>query len=61
MFNWNIRQIRRLNLATHRDLGYFFSSMILVYCISGIALNHVDDWNPDFVIHKKTIAIDKTY
>jgi len=59
--NWNIKKIRRLNLATHRDLGYFFSSLILVYCISGIALNHVDDWNPDFILDKKTIKLDKTY
>ncbi len=61
MWNWNIRKLRRLNLATHRDLGYFFSSMILVYCISGIALNHVDDWNPDFILKKKTIQIDRSY
>ena len=61
MFKWNIKKIRKLNIATHRDLGYFFSSLILVYCISGIALNHVDDWNPDFILTKKTIAIDSTY
>src|SRR5689334_7220434 len=61
MFTWNIRKMRRLNIATHRDLGYFFSSLILVYCISGLALNHVDDWNPDFVLTKDTIGIEKTY
>ncbi len=57
MFDWKKIKIRRLNAATHRDLGYFFSSLILVYCISGIALNHVDDWNPDFIITKNTITI----
>lgn len=54
-------KIRRLNLALHRDLGYFFSSLILVYCLSGIALNHVDDWNPDFIIRKETIPINRSF
>jgi uncharacterized protein len=54
-------KIRRLNAATHRDLGYFFSSLIIIYCLSGIALNHIDEWNPDFVITKKTIDLKKTY
>ncbi len=61
MFKWNKKKIRKLNLATHRDLGYFFSSLILVYCISGIALNHVDDWNPDFILNKKTIKLERTF
>ncbi|MCA0429054.1 MAG: PepSY-associated TM helix domain-containing protein [Bacteroidetes bacterium] len=61
MFNWNIKKIRKLNVATHRDLGYFFSSLILIYCISGIALNHVDDWNPDFILTKTVVKLDKTY
>jgi uncharacterized protein len=55
------RKIRRFNIATHRDLGYFFSSLIIVYCLSGIALNHIDDWNPDFIIHKETVAIKGDY
>lgn len=53
--------LRRLNSDLHRDIGYFLSGLILVYCLSGIALNHVNDWNPDFVIHKRTIALDRTY
>lgn len=50
-----VRKIRRLNTATHRDLGYFFSSLIIIYCISGLALNHVNDWNADFIIKKDTV------
>ncbi|MES2680139.1 MAG: PepSY-associated TM helix domain-containing protein [Bacteroidota bacterium] len=53
--------MRRLNIATHRDVGYFFSSLIIIYCLSGIALNHIDDWNPDFIVSKRTIEIDKKY
>lgn len=55
------KKLRRLNAEWHRDLGYFFSSLILVYCISGIALNHVDDWNADFILHKKNIKLEKQY
>ena len=54
-------KLGRLNSDLHRDVGYFLSGLILIYCISGIALNHVNDWNADFVIRKKSIAIDKSY
>ncbi len=54
-------KLRRLNVATHRDLGYFFSTLIVVYCLSGLALNHVDDWNPDFIITKKEVAIPSVF
>jgi uncharacterized protein len=55
------KKIRRWNLEWHRDLGYFFSSLILIYCISGIALNHVNDWNPDFIIRKEVVQTPKLY
>lgn len=61
MSAWTKKRIRKLNIATHRDLGYFFTSLIIMYCISGIALNHVDDWNADFIIQKETIALKKRY
>ncbi|MCC6182824.1 MAG: PepSY-associated TM helix domain-containing protein [Bacteroidia bacterium] len=54
-------KIRRLNIVTHRDVGYFFSFLIIIYCISGLALNHVDDWNPDFVIEKQQVKINHSY
>lgn len=52
---------RRLNNSLHRDVGYFLSGLIFIYCLSGIALNHVGDWNPDFVIHKRKIALGRAY
>jgi hypothetical protein len=54
-------KLRRLNVATHRDLGYFFSTLIIVYSLSGIALNHVNDWNPDFIITKTKIPISQVF
>lgn len=50
-----VKKLRRLNIATHRDFGYFFSALIIIYCISGLALNHIDEWNSDFIIEKKDI------
>lgn len=51
-----LKKVRKLNLEWHRDLGYFFSGLIIMYCISGIALNHVNEWNSDFIIEKKNIS-----
>lgn len=53
--------LRRINSSLHRDVGYFLSGLILVYCLSGIALNHVGDWNPDFIIHKRNFTLERSY
>lgn len=55
------KKIRKLNVKLHRDLGYFFSALIIAYSLSGLALNHLEDWNPDFIITKETIAIPKKF
>lgn len=60
-WKWNSTKVRRFNVATHRDLGYFFSSLIIVYCLSGLALNHVDDWNADFILTKDTVRFEQAY
>ena len=49
--------IRRINRAVHRDLGYFFTGMIIIYALSGIALNHRNDWNPNYSIISKTLTL----
>ena len=49
--------IRKLNRVTHRDIGYLIAGMTLIYAISGIALNHKHDWNPNYIVtqeHFKT-------
>lgn len=53
--------LARLNVVAHRDIGYVCASLIIAYCLSGIALNHVNDWNPDFVITKRTVTLPSTY
>lgn len=49
--------LARLNVAVHRDIGYVCASLILAYCLSGIAVNHIGDWNPDFVITKHSVSL----
>ncbi|MFP4555621.1 MAG: PepSY-associated TM helix domain-containing protein, partial [Bacteroidales bacterium] len=51
-------KIRKLNRILHRDLGYFFAGMVLIYSISGIALNHIHQWNPNYIIKKADIYVD---
>ena len=42
-FSW-----RRWNNILHRDFGYLAVGLTLIYAISGIAVNHIDDWNPNY-------------
>ena len=39
---------RRWSIVLHRDVGYLAVAMTLAYAISGIAVNHVADWNPRY-------------
>lgn len=41
-----------LNRSFHRDVGYFCVGLILIYAISGLAVNHVDSWNPSYIINR---------
>lgn len=34
--------------AVHRDAGYFAVGLTLVYALSGLAVNHIADWDPSF-------------
>lgn len=42
----------KFNRAIHRDFGYFFAAMSMIYALSGIALNHRKDWNPNYIIER---------
>ena len=48
---------RRLIIATHRDVGYFFAGLTVIYAISGIAVNHIEDWNPNYVIRTDAVSV----
>jgi hypothetical protein len=42
-FNW-----RAWNTALHRDLGYLAVGLTLVYAVSGLVVNHRDDFNSNY-------------
>ena len=42
----------------HRDLGYFFTGIVVLYAVSGIAVNHAGDWNPNFVVNSRDVTLD---
>lgn len=46
--NW-----RKWNNILHRDIGYISVGLIIIYSISGIAVNHISDWNPNYIIEKE--------
>ncbi len=49
---------RRFNHALHRDIGFLCIGLTLLYALSGIAVNHVHDWNPNYSIERVELQID---
>lgn len=49
---------RKWNNIIHRDLGYLCFGLTIIYVISGVAVNHIQDWNPTYAIEKSTSRID---
>jgi hypothetical protein len=41
-------RLRAVLRILHRDAGYFVVGLTFVYAISGIAVNHIKDWDPNF-------------
>ena len=48
-----MKTLRKWSRILHRDIGYFFIGTTLIYAISGIALNHMSDWNPNYSVTLK--------
>lgn len=48
---------RRWFRATHRDLGYVVVALTLAYGLSGLAVNHLDDWNPNYTYAERAIDL----
>ncbi|QSX35548.1 PepSY-associated TM helix domain-containing protein [Shewanella avicenniae] len=47
----------KLNRALHRDIGYFCVGLTIVFAVSGIAVNHIHDWNPNYQVELKTVTL----
>jgi hypothetical protein len=45
---------RGLSRALHRDLGHLAVGLTVVYAASGLAVNHITDWEPSFQSYQET-------
>lgn len=52
------RYWRKWLRVLHRDFGYFFFGATVIYSLSGLALNHRDDWNPSYIISHEDVVLD---
>jgi hypothetical protein len=50
--------ISKLNRVTHRDIGYLVAGLTIIYAISGIALNHKNNWNPNYIFDNRSFKTD---
>lgn len=50
--NW-----RKWNNIIHRDLGYLCFGLTIIYVISGVAVNHIADYNPSYNLTRETTTI----
>ena len=48
---------RKWNNILHRDIGYLIFGLTIVYGISGIAVNHIQDWNPNYSKEEEIFSI----
>jgi len=52
-------KLSKINRITHRDIGYLIAGLTIIYAVSGIALNHKNDWNPNYIIDTRPFTLDK--
>lgn len=48
--------LSKFNRVTHRDLGYLIAGLTIIYAVSGIALNHKNNWNPNYIIETREVS-----
>lgn len=44
-----LKRWRQYTRDLHRDLGYLTVGLTLIYALSGLAVNHMADWNPNLI------------
>ena len=43
--------------ALHRDLGYLAVGLTMIYALSGLAVNHIADWDPNFENYQRELTV----
>lgn len=49
--------IRKSLRSLHRDFGYFVIGITFIYTVSGIAMNHRQDWNPHYSLISEELSL----
>ena len=44
--------------AIHRDVGYLAVGLTIIYALSGLAINHIGSWDPNFALETKARQIE---
>ena len=56
-----MKTLRKWSRILHRDIGYFFIGTTIIYALSGIALNHMNDWNPNYSVEIEEFKSDLNF
>lgn len=54
-------KFRKYCRQIHSHLSFFFVGVILVYALSGIALNHLKDFNPQYMVSVKNYTAQGSF
>lgn len=55
------KKIFKYSRIIHRNLSYFFAGIILIYAMSGLAMNHLKDFNPKYTINQREYIVEGSY
>ncbi len=44
--------------ALHRDFGYIAVGLTFMYALSGLAVNHIADWDPNFENYEREVVLE---
>jgi uncharacterized protein len=58
--NFSLMNIRKTLRWLHRDFGYFVVGITFIYTVSGIAMNHRQDWNPHYSLVSEELTLPST-
>ncbi|MCG8477356.1 MAG: PepSY-associated TM helix domain-containing protein [Cytophagales bacterium] len=50
-------KIRKVFRWIHRDFGYLITGLTLMYALSGLAVNHLDHWDPSYVLSREEVQL----
>ncbi|MFC2117562.1 PepSY-associated TM helix domain-containing protein [Bacteroidota bacterium] len=53
-----MKKLRKWSRILHRDIGFFFIGTTIIYGLSGIALNHMKDWNPNYIVSRRNLITE---